>query len=220
MAFQAPRTPAQALAGLLELTPQGWALPDDPTSVWAGFVSPIAAEWSRIETTAAAMLAELDMRTAPNMLPDYQRVLGPDAYGRDAAGLGLSEDQAARLAWARWTAGGNMAPSDYVALAAQAGVTITVQQYWPSICGLMQCGDELGDDRWFECGRSHCGNALGWEPLVFTWLARLPTWLTGRFECGGGECGDLLGNTEAGALLAGAIAGEAPSHTNPVFIYS
>ena len=178
MAMQPPRTQAQLLNSLIELTPKGWALPNSGASVWGQFLTPIAAEFALIETTAAAMVAEIAPGSAVYTLPDYQRVLGPDPYGRDATSLGLTGAQLQALAQARWTEVGNMAPADYIALAASMGVTITITQFRRSVANVLRAGRAL--------------------TFGFTWIISLPT-----------------GSTSAAA----AIAGEAPSHTNPVFQY-
>ena len=155
MVMQPPRTQAQVLQGLLELTPKGWALPSYGDSVWGQFLTPIAAEFALIETTAAAMVAEIAPGSAVYTLPDYQRVLGPDPYGRDATSLGLTTAQLQALAQLRWTETGNMAPSDYIALAASMGVTITITQGRASISGVLRCGHRLS--------------------FGFTWIVSLPT---------------------------------------------
>jgi len=220
MTAPSPRSQPQVLAELLALTPPGWALPHDPASVWASFLQPWAAEASRIETTAASMLNEIDPRTAVYSLPDYQRVLGPDPYGRDAASQELSEAALANLEWSRWTAGGNMAPSDYIALAASMGVTITIQEYWPSVAGLMHAGDFCGCDiPRNQAGVLTAGDTLGADPLAFYWLVRLPTYLSVPAEAGTMQAGDLLATSLATPVPA-VIAGEAPSHTVPTFLFT
>ena len=199
--MQQPRSAAQVLDDLLAITPEGWALPNYAPSNWASALTPIADEWSLVETTAAAMVAEIDPRTAAHMLPDYERVLGPDPYGRDAASLALTTAEAAALAWQRWTASGNMAPADYIALAAQAGFVVTIAQYWPTIAGLMHAGDLVCCDMLVGVGAFAAGDAIGWRQIVFYWLVQAPV-------------------AAEAALLAAVIAGEAPSHTVPVFSYS
>lgn len=216
--FQQPRSQDQVLSELLEVTPPGWALPNYRGTNWAKWLTPISAEWSLVEQTAADMLDEISPLSAEQMLPDYQRVLGADPYGRDAASLDLSPGQEALLAFQRWTAGGNMAVSDYIALAAASGITITVQQYWPTIAGLAHCGDDLCSDIPVSIG-DFCGALLGWKQIVFYWLVTLPSYCADPALAGEAECGDFLGNAGADPV-ANAILGEAPSHTFPVFAYT
>ncbi len=134
------RSESQVLDELLTLTPPGWALPHDPASVWASFLAPWANEASLIESTAEGLLLELDPRTCVNLLPDYERCLGPDPYGRDATGNDLTTTQLATLAYERWTERGNANPADFVALAAQSGIAITVTTYTPFVCGATPIG--------------------------------------------------------------------------------
>jgi uncharacterized protein YmfQ (DUF2313 family) len=216
--FQQPRTSDEVLTELLEVTPSGWALPDLRGTNWASWLTPISAEWSLIEQTDAAMLQEISPLSAVYMLPDYQRVLGADPYGRDAASLQLSPGQEALLAFQRWTEFGNMAVSDYVALAAASGVTITIQQFWPTIAGLAHCGDLLCSDLPLAVGNAACGDTLGYKQIVFYLLVSLPSYFADPALAGMAECGDFLGNAGSDPVAA-AISGEAPSHTLPVFAY-
>jgi uncharacterized protein YmfQ (DUF2313 family) len=220
MTAPAPRTPAQVLGELLALTPPGWALPHDPASVWATFLQPWASEASLIETTAASMLNEIDPRSAVYSLPDFQRVLGPDPYGRDAASQELSEAALATLEWSRWAEGGNMAPSDYIALAATMGVTITIQEYWPSVAGLFAADGCVGCDLPRNvAGVLVAGDTLGADPLAFYWLVRLPTYQSDPAEAGTMRAGDLV-STSLATPVPAVILGEAPSHTIPTFLFT
>lgn len=206
------RSQGQVLTGLLTLSPPGWALPADPASQWAGFLLPWAAECALVETSAAALLPEIDPRSCVYLLPDWQRLLGPDPYGRDAASLHLTVEAEVQLTWQRLTAGGNMAPSDYIALAVQSGVTATIREYWQTQCGQAQCGQQICQDILIG------GN---WNPQQFKWLVTLPADLLLLAECGLAQCGDVSGAADPVAgIVSAAILGEAPSHTLPVFLYT
>lgn len=158
MTAPAPRSPALALTGLLAVTPPGWAFPTDSGSNWAKFLTPWANEISLIETTTASMINEIDPRTAAYTLPDYERVLGPDPYGRDATSLDLTTTEQAQLAWSRWTDTGGLSANDFIALAASMGVTITITTCWQTQCGQMQCG----------------GPGLCPPPKQYAWLVTMP----------------------------------------------
>lgn len=215
----ATRTRAQALAGLLDAAPQGWALPRDAASVWAGFLAPFAAEWALIEAAQAAMAQEIDPRRAPNLLEDWERLLGPDPYGRDAASLGLTTAQRGQLAYSRLTATGDMTPADYIALAASMGIAVSVIEYWPGMAGVAQCGDQVAEDWWLESGAARCGDELGWQLIAYRWLIVLPRYLLGLPEAGTAACADPLGNAQPTPLPA-VIDGEAPTHSIPVYAYT
>jgi uncharacterized protein YmfQ (DUF2313 family) len=206
------RTQDQVLGEFFTILPSGWALPTDAASVTASFFGPDAAEWSLVESTAESLQEEIDPRTAEYLLPDWERMLGPDPYGRDSASLNLTTAQQAQLAWVRYTAGaGNMNPADYIALAASMGVTITIREYWQTQCGQAECGQQL------------CNSILIsgiWQAQWFKWLVTLPTTLITTPQCGSAVCDEPLGIADPIAqICATAIIGEAPSHTLPVFTY-
>jgi uncharacterized protein YmfQ (DUF2313 family) len=196
------RSQAQVLDELLALSPPGWALSHDAGSVWASFLQPVAAEWSRVEASAEALLDEIDPRTSANCLADYQRVLGPDPYGRDAASLNLTHSQLVQLAYQRWTASGGCSIADYVALAAQMGVAITITER-----------------KLFRCGASVCGDTLACTPQQFVWLVTLPQTQVTKFRTGASRCGEPLGLITPSPVVP-LLQGEAPAHTTPVFSYT
>src|ERR1700754_5238937 len=105
-----PRTVDTVLAGLLAISPIGWAWKRTKTSMWANFLGPLAAEISRFEGMAFEQLTEVDPRAANYLLPDYERVLGPDPCGETAVTLA---DRRA-LAYRRWTARGGQSPGDFI----------------------------------------------------------------------------------------------------------
>jgi uncharacterized protein YmfQ (DUF2313 family) len=210
------RAPDIVLQGLLALSPPGWALPREP-GMWAQFLGVDAAQISLAEISADALVDEIDPRTAVQTLADYERVLGPDPYGRDSASLDLTAAQQAQLVYARWTAGGNSAPADYIALAAASGVTITIREYWVTQCGQAECGQSLVGALW----AASADGVAGWQPQWLKWLVSLPASLLLPAECGSAVCGEPMGKSAAVAsIVANAILGEAPSHTEPVFLYS
>ncbi len=216
------RPQSVVLADLLALSPPGWALPRDPDGMWSAFLSPDAAVLADVEAAAEALPGEVDPRTAVHLLGDWQRLLGADPYGRDAASLNLTGAAQAQLAWQRLTAGGGMAVADYVALALQSGVTITVKERWQTQAGDMQCGWQLCSDRWTaECGLFQAGQGLDRAPQQFTWLVSLPASLLTHPQAGSMQSGDTLGQTEpTAAVVAAAIRGEAPAHTRPDFLFT
>ncbi len=213
------RSPAQVLDEILALTPSGGALPATADSIWAQFNGPMASAWSDIETSGEAMLPEVDPRTAPDLLPDFERVLGPDPYGRDAPSQNLTLAGRAALTYQRWTETGNATPADYIALAAADGQTATVTEFWPVMCGEGECGADLVADVTSMCGWSDTGDVIGATPIAFWWLTTLPALNVAYAECGQAACSDLLGSY-APNLMGAVIAGEAPAHTRPVFTYT
>lgn len=145
------RTPEQALAGVLALLPTGFALRRDPGSnAAAAYWRPLAAMLARLELDAETLLPECDPRTAAQLLPDYERVLGPDLSVDDPAALTVPQRQAS--AWQRWTAQGGASRAFFVRIAAQLGYTARIVE-----------------DRPFYAEISHAEDPLASEDYAFVW---------------------------------------------------
>jgi uncharacterized protein YmfQ (DUF2313 family) len=194
------RDPATVLAELLAISPPGVGmLLQNADTNWAQFLAPLAAEISRFEGFADEMLIEVDPGAAEYLLPDYQRVLGPDPYGRDAIALTLSDQQA--LALSRWTQKWGVTIDDFIGIAATFGIAITIQEYTLTTSGC------------------ECGVLLVGHPTEFAWLVNMPAVAVEYPQAGGASAGDLLGSF-APSLAQPVIAGRAPAHTNPYFSYA
>lgn len=170
------RTPQQVQAEILGNIPTGFAWPDgDPDTYSAARWMGLADALSQVEGSMEAMLPETDPRSAVALLPDYQRVLGPDPCMVDQSSLTTAQQQ--QLAFQRWTgAGGNYA-GWFIAAAAAIGQGITVTEYGPCECGSAACGDELVP-----------------VPVNCSVIVTLPSLGAWDAECGNAECGDPLGS--------------------------
>jgi len=194
-----PRSAGQVHAGLLAIQPQGWALPDDPASVWGRLTAPLAAELARAEAQAATLGEELDPRRAVTLLPDFERVLGDDPCLGPAAALPTGLRQA--VAWQRWTLRGGATPAYFVALAATLGVAVTVEEFWPT-----EYGDEYGGD-YLPPGAQFC------------WVVHLPPTQVVEAEYGGTEYGGFYGEIIP-SLAECPLRRAAPAHTTLIFSYA
>jgi uncharacterized protein YmfQ (DUF2313 family) len=194
------RTPETVLAELLALSPPGDALPLDGSGVWPQMLWPLANEISRFEGLAEEMLAEVNPGEAQYLLADYERVLGPDPYGRDATALTLADQQALTLS--RWTSRYGVRPADFVALAASFGEAITITDDFP----LTTAG----------CFADVC---LVDGPTRFVWIVNMPAAVIEYAYASQASAGDLLGSFSP-SLVQPVIAGRAPAHTTPVFNYA
>ncbi len=101
----------------------------------------VAEEIVKVELRAEQLMDETDPRSARELLPDFERVLGPDPCGRDKAALSIEERQ--RLAHQRWTATGGQCRAYMIEVAANLGVAITIDEFWPSKTGNLRCGHRL-----------------------------------------------------------------------------
>jgi uncharacterized protein YmfQ (DUF2313 family) len=194
-----PREEA-GLAHLLALSPPGGAFPRARDSNWARALAPLAAEHTRVETRAEALLPQVDPGRADDLLPDYERVLGDDPCLGPSAALPLSVRQA--LARQRWTNRGGATPAFFIALAAAMGVSITITESDPHPCGVLECGDEMVP----EDGR-------------FEWIVNLPATSLLEFEAGATEAGSPLGDLVVSPVEC-LIRARAPAHTTVYFNYS
>lgn len=160
----------------------------------------IAAPIADVEAEAEALMDETDPRRAVALLPDFERVLGPDPCGRDLDPLSLAERQ--QIAHQRWTATGGQSIPYLTSVAAKRGVAIEIEEYWPSVAGVLEAGEEL----------------IG-EGEQFVWLVKLSPTEEILFEAGRGEAGEPLGR-----LILSGIECElrriAHAHTTPVFSYT
>lgn len=152
------RTTDAMLAELLAQLPAGEALPRDPDSNVGKFLRPIAAELSAFEQKREELLAQFSPLTAVELLPDYERILGPDPCKADTASLPIEERQ--RRAEVRWNGSTyQLSPQTLVAVAATLGVTINVEIFTPDVCGGGECGEET---------------EIGPETEVYGWWVHAP----------------------------------------------
>ena len=190
----------QVWRNTLALLPPGWAWPRDTASNTAQLFRAPATVLADFEARADALQNQTNPRRAAELLPDYERVRGPDPCTRDASTLSLDERQ--RIALQRWTGRGGQSVAYFVALAASLGVAITIQEQMVSECGVSVCGDDLAR-----------------EGEQFIWLITLPTERLIDAFCGASECGDALGSFTASTVEC-PIRQQAPAHTVPVFSYT
>ena len=194
------RTPKMVMTELLAITPLGAALPADPNSSWADWLAPLANEISLCEVQGEQLLVEVDPGEATYLLPDYERVLGPDPFGRDVGPLTIAQQRT--LALSRWTAKYGVRPADFIALAASFGVTITIREYVLTKASEMQAGDLL------------VGN-----PVQYVWLVNLPAAVLEIAEASGMSAGDLISSFEA-SNVQNVLASRSPAQLTPVFNYA
>lgn len=190
------RTVAQSLVSKL---PVGWAFGKRGGNldvILEGAASAIVDG----EAAASDLMDQIDPRGARDLLVDFERVLGPDACGRDIDDLGLTERQA--LAHQRWTAFGGQDNPYMIGTAAKLGEDVEIIEYWPSKAGGMQAGDRLIAD-----GEQ------------FLWMVRLEIdGETTLFRAGASTAGDRLGifNLSSSECELRRIK---PAHTELTFSY-
>jgi uncharacterized protein YmfQ (DUF2313 family) len=197
------RGPAEVQDGLKALAPRGWTWPHvapaEAPSLFETLFLPLAVGIAGLEATAQAMMEEIDPRTATLLLPDFERVLGPDPCGRDT-GL-MSLEQRRGLAHQRWTARGGASIAYFVGLAAKRGVAITISENRVSYAGDLEAGEELVE-----------------PPEQFIWTVHLALLGESLFEAGDGQAGDRLYDLTLSDIECD-LRRLKPAHTEIVFSY-
>jgi uncharacterized protein YmfQ (DUF2313 family) len=178
----------------------GWAL-GARGGVLDTVMSAGADQIAYVEQLAEDLMSETDPRSAVNLLPDFERVLGPDPCGRDLDPLSIPERQ--MLAHQRWTARGGQSISYMISIAANLGVTITIEEFWPSKAGRLKAGQPLRGE---GCQFVYRVNVPGLVQVI-------------PFRAGYSRAGNPLGDFKLSNIEC-ELRRVAPAHTEVVFSYS
>lgn len=192
------RTAPSIAASLRGKLPPGWALAGRG-GLRDALLEAIAEPVSAAEADAAVMMDEVDPRAAVRLLPDFERVLGPDPCGRDLADRTVEQRQ--QMAHQRWTARGGQSIAYFVDMAAKRGVSITIEEAHVSQAGAMQAGDEVVS-----------------SPEQFIWRVLLALTNPVIFTAGASAAGELLYDFDLSDIECD-IRRAKPAHTEVVFVY-
>ncbi|CAP56551.1 putative phage tail protein [Gluconacetobacter diazotrophicus] len=183
---------------LHQLSPPGRAFPKIAGSNLAGLYRAMALTRAQTEADLDALKLEISPQTSTLLLSDYEAVLGPDPCGRDQLVTTVAERQA--LDFQRWTYAGGQSIDFYTQMAASVGVTITIDEPEPAICGAAVCGVDV-------CSQ---------ETDRFIWVVNIQPGNTG-LEPEAAICGiGVSGVTVCGDILPPAIANEAAMLICPI----
>jgi uncharacterized protein YmfQ (DUF2313 family) len=193
-------------ATLLSLTfsiqPSGWALPNDPKSMWGNMLQPMSVLWAGEIASMESMLPQIDPRAATTLLPAWQRMLGPDACGLDLVDTTLQQQQL--LAYQRLTGRGGQSVPYFLSLITAVGETGSIQEANWTRCGSMRTGPNMKTTR------------LGRQ---FMWQVNLANRVVTLFRTGASVCGDRLGSFST-SMAQCPIGHACPAHTTVNFHYS
>lgn len=167
---------------LRQLFPMGWAWSKSRASNMAGLLWPCATLSAQFEADVAAVCSEISPARSQVLLTDYEAVLGPDPCGRDA--LATTDALRRALAQQRWTQSGGQSIAFFKNMAAALGLTITIDEPQPAICGVAVCGVDVCSqirDRWIWIV-----NILSTDPGIVPDAA-----ICGVAVCGVSVCGDV-----------------------------
>ncbi len=194
------RTALNILQSLIAKLPNGFAM-GFRGGILDALLGGAAREIEIVEQAAEAVMLEIDPRTANYFLPDFERVLGSDPCGRDLDPLSVEQRQ--RLAHQRWTATGGQAIPYMVSIAGKLGVSVTVEEFWPS-----------------KAGRLRAGQRLRPEGSQFVWRVNIPGLITVvNFRAGVSRAGNRLGSFTLSSIEC-ELRRIKPAHTEIVFSYS
>ncbi len=189
-------------AQLLSLPPPGAIWPKDPSSRFFSLLGALGAVLAAAHNRLVELIDEADPRTTVEMLEDWERVLGlPDSCTPTTTNLTLQERRDRVVQ--KLTLGGGQTPAFFIALAAQLGYAITIEEPRPFICGVSECGDPIGGtytDRHY-------------------WRVRVPDPRVTYFRTGVSQCGDRLGELDRAEDLECILERAKPAQSRLLFSY-
>lgn len=190
-------------AQLQALLPSGAAWPRDPDAQLTRLVAGLAEEFARVDGRAARLLDEADPRTALELLPEWERLVGlPDACIPVTGSV-----RERQLAVAAKVAGlGGQSRAYFISLAGNLGFAIEIFEY-----GRAQMGD--------RCGQRCLG-----DQWVFVWQVSLlededeTDYASAWSRSGQSRCGERIRSFGSGQLEC-IIRRASPAHTLVQFAY-
>ncbi|WP_163371087.1 YmfQ family protein [Endozoicomonas acroporae] len=187
---------------LLALAPQGLAWPRDPGSRFVKTMRAYADSLARLDKRADDLINELDPRTTYELLPEWERCFGlPDGCSTQGQTLEERQQQVHNRFVGKW----GQSRAFFISIAASLGYTITIDEFVPFRCGLMQLGiDELNH-----------------EDSAFCWRVNIRISDNAReFHTGISELGERLTDFRLAAALECLFRRLKPAYTIVVFNYA
>lgn len=199
---------------LKSLLPPGPIWDFSPESTLTKLLTALAQELARVDGRAVDLVDEWDPRTALELLPDYEALLGlPDEVVTE---IPLTVPERRIVILGRLLARGGASRQYFIELASTYGFNVTITEYFETVnaarCGTMRCGlfrvyDAEAAFVWqVNVDLSSPGLAGGLEPSVW-------------FRCGIWRCGERLRSWN-GPVLEDIIRRYSPAHTTVLFVYS
>ena len=189
-------------AQLQALLPTGAAWPRDPDAQLTKLVAGLAEEFARVDVRALRLLDEADPRTALELLPEWERLVGlPDACIPVTGSV-----RERQLAVAAKVAGlGGQSRAYFISLAGNLGFAVEIFEYAPFTTESTVDGDVM-DDSWAFVWRVDLINDEDTTDYASAW-----------FDTESG-CDERIRNFGSGQLEC-LIRRAAPAHTITLFAY-
>lgn len=149
---------AEAYADQLEkLLPRGPLWRPEPGGVLANLLLAAADELARVDGRARDLLEEADPRTTSELLDDWERVAGlPDPCADPIT----DPDERRAVLVAKLVGIGGINQADYVAVAADLGFHVEIEELHPWAAGIGFAGGKLTNDAWAFVWYVHAGDDL------------------------------------------------------------
>jgi uncharacterized protein YmfQ (DUF2313 family) len=186
------------LSDILAELPDGAASTDSADDFLGARYRPLANEISLLEASGVEMLAEIDPRSAPHLLPEWESVVDSAEILGDPANYDAGTR--GQIAYALLTNAGTICAGYFERLALLIGETITITEFPGSVCGVSVCGD----------------TALNPPPNHCAFQVSLPAKDVVTAICGVTQCGESLGSFVP-SVMEGFIRAGAPLFATPYF---
>jgi uncharacterized protein YmfQ (DUF2313 family) len=209
---------------LQALLPRGLAWTRAPDANLTRCLAASAGELARVDAAARRLPDEANPATTMGGLEDWGRVLGlPDACL--PAGTAFQERRDAVLAKLRDL--GRQDPAHWYDLAETLGWAVTIEERWPFVCGLHECGDPqagwtpgsgMTAERWeqeagYPIGRCGPEDIRYWWNVVVHGDSLIP------FRCGESPCPEPLMDWRGAGSLECVMRRDKEAHTLLTFEY-
>lgn len=209
------RTDADYLSMLQALLPRGLAWTRATGSRLGALLLASAGEPARVDEAAHRLVDEIHPTTAIEGLEDWERVLGlPDECL--PAGTSLQERRSAVLAKLRDE--GRQDLAWWYDLAASMGYEVTIEEHWPFICGIHECGDPSGLTPREAQDHPEIGY-LGPETMRLWWRVLVHGDRLVLFRCGESLLPERLTDWRAADALECVMLRDREAHTLLTFAY-
>jgi uncharacterized protein YmfQ (DUF2313 family) len=184
---------------LVALSPVGHAWNTEQNSDYKKLLATFAEGLARLDKHTEKYLKELDLRTATDLLPEWERLLGlPDVCSPGNQTL----QQRRESAHSKFIQKGGQSKKYFIELAGSLGYEITISVYKPFIAGI-----------------SRCGQSLNPIDMRFVWRVNVPGNRAYKFRTGMSLTGERLLKVVPADQLECIFKQLQPSHTTLYFNY-
>lgn len=213
------------LAMLQALLPRGLAWTRAPGAVLTRLLHASADELARLDAAVRLLLDEINPERTMDGLEDWERVLGlPDTCV--PTGATMQERRAAVLTKLRDVGRQDLAA--WYDVAATLGYDVVIEEHWPMICGIHECGDPTGGwteasgmpvEMWEQLYGYPIGRC-GPEEIRYWWRVLVLGDRLLLFRCSESECPELLLDWRSAEELECIFRRDKEAHTLLTFSYT